>query len=162
MAASKEAINFFSRYNRPKAIPNETGTEFDKTYNVEIDKNGHKELKETGKTNRYEKIQSFKEECEIANILVRATVDPTILNQRNGQYGDFTKAPKTLAEAQNIILKIKDEFFNLPVETRKEFNNSPEQYIAAYGSESWQKALGLVKEEAKEEVKEVKEESKNE
>lgn len=162
MAATKEAISFFTGYNRPMSIPNETGTEFDKTYTVEIDKHGHKELKETGKTNRYEKIQSFKDETDIANILVKATVDPTILNQRNGQYGDFTKAPKTLAEAQNIILKIKDEFFNLPVETRKEFNNSPEQYIAAYGSEEWQKALGLVKEEIKEKVKEIEEETKNE
>lgn len=149
MAAA--AIKYGTRYGDNKIFATATGTKFDKTYHVDIDKEtGHKSLIADGKTNRYEKIQSYAEECKIENILARCAVDPYALNQRAGQYVDMVNAPKTLAEAQNIMIKIKNEFAGLSLEDRNKFGNSVEKYIAQYGTETWAKALGLIKEEAAE------------
>ena len=144
-------------YDRPETVPAETGTEFDKTYTMILDKNGHKHLKCTGETNRYKKIQSHLEECLVENILAKATMDPSVLNKRNGLYFDSTSMPKTLAEAQNAILALNQEFEKLPAEIKQKFNNSPEQYVAAYGSKEWGDKMGLIKETV-EEIKETKKE----
>lgn len=158
------AIKYGTRYGENKIFAAATGTPYDKTYHIDIDpKTGHKSLKEDGKTNRYEKIQSYAEECKIENILARCAIDPYALNQRAGQYIDVVDAPKTLAEAQNIMIKIKNEFMGLSVEDRNKFGNSVEKYIAQYGSKSWAKALGLIKEEVIEKVEEkTAEEAKTE
>lgn len=156
------AIKFGTRYGDNKIFNAPTGDEYDNTYHVDIDKNGHKTLIRDGKTNRYLKIQSFAEECKIENILARCAVDPLALNQRAGQYVDMVDAPKTLAEAQNIMIKIRNEFEGLSVEERGKFDFSVEKYISEYGTEKWAKSLGLVKEEAAEIVEEKTEEAKKE
>ena len=156
MAAKAMEIPFFSRYKRPEGNGNETGTKYDKTYAMIIDNNGHKVLKCTGETNRYEKVQQYKEECLIENILARAQIDPGILNRKQGMYFDATEAPKTLAEAQNRILAVKQEFMKLPVEIRAKFDHSPEKYVMQYGTEVWGEALGMVKEKVEEVEKETK------
>lgn len=155
---------FKSMYNRPATIAAETGTMYDKAYTMVLDKNGHKHLKCTGETNRYAKIQSHLDECLVENILAKATMDPSVLNKRHGTYFDSTQMPKTLAEAQNAILALNQEFEKLPAEIKQKFNNSPEQYVAAYGSKEWGDKMGLIKkvtEETKKETKEEKEELKN-
>ena len=40
-------------------------------------------------------------------------------------------------EAQNIVVKAKEEFDKFPAEVRKEFNNSPEQYVSEMGTEEF-------------------------
>lgn len=147
-------------YDRPETISAETGTEYDKTYTMILDKNGIKHLRCTGETNRYKKIQSHLDECLVENILAKATMDPSVLNKRQGLYFDSTSMPKTLAEAQNAILALNQEFEKLPAEIKNKFNNSPEQYVAEYGSKLWGDKMGLVK-EAVEETKEEKKEEVN-
>lgn len=152
---------FKSMYDRPDTISSETGTPFDKTYTMILDKAGHKHLRCTGETNRYEKIQSHLDECLIENVIAKATMDPSVLNKRQGLYFDSTSMPKTLAEAQNAILALNQEFEKLPAEMKQKFNNSPEQYVAEYGSKVWGDKLGLIKEEVKETKEEKKEEVKD-
>lgn len=144
MEKTKKVLNQFERTDKKYTCP--TGTELDKKYEMTINEEGQKKLIQSGFTNRYEKVQSHAEECKIENILARATVDPTILNQREGLYIDTVDMPKSLAEAQMLMQKIENEFNALPIEIRKEFNNSAEEYVAAYGNEKWAKAIGLVKE----------------
>lgn len=160
MAATKAA--FFSRYNRPETIPCETGTDFDKVRNFIIDDKGHKVLVVTGETNRYERVQAHKEECLIENILTAAVVDPTILNKRKGAYIDTVGMPKTLAEYQNLSIKLKQEFNDLPVDVRAKFDHSAEKYVMQYGSKEWGEALGLVKEKVTEAAAPETEEEKKE
>lgn len=149
---------FYSMYNRPDTIESATGTEFDKTYTMTIDKDGNKVLKETGKTNRYEKIQSYADECDINTILTKATLDPSILEKQRGAYFDATGMPTNLAEAQSKILEVKNEFQKLPADIRSQFDNSLEKYVARYGSKDWALALGLIKPDSaeKEPIKEDK------
>lgn len=139
-------LPFFTRFERPIVSPVPTGDKYDKEYQVKTNERGHKSLVCIGKTDRYAKIQEFKDECSIEYILARCTTDPSILNQRAGSYFDATELPKTLAEFQQVYIDLVNEFNSLPLETRKSFNNSVEQYVAEYGSEEFAKKLGLVKE----------------
>ena len=68
--------------------------------------------------------------------------DISAFRQGEPLYADMTEAPKTLMEAQNMIIRITDEFNNLPVEVRAKFDHSPEKYVALYGGEAWAKAVG--------------------
>lgn len=156
------ACKFKSMYDRNETIPCETGTRYDKTYTMIIDDFGHKELKCTGETDRYAKIQSHLEEVLVENIIAKATIDPSVLNKREGLYFDSTSMPKTLAEAQNAILALNQEFEKLPAEIKQKFDNSSEKYIAQYGSKEWGDKLGILTKEVKEtESKETKEEVKD-
>ena len=53
--------------------------------------------------------------------------------------------PTSLAEMQNAIITIENEFNKLPLETRLKFNQSAEKYISKNGSEEWAKIMGYEK-----------------
>lgn len=138
-------MTFGSRFNRTKETEgSEVGRPEIETREISIDKTGHKSLIITGKTNVYDRIQAALEETKIENIIRRATLgDPTALAAIEGQYLDISDAPKTLAEAQNLIIKVKQEFDKLPLEVRRKYDMSAEKYVADYGSENWQKIIGI-------------------
>lgn len=141
---------FFSRYEYGSAVSNPTGTEYDKQYQIRYDSNGSRSLRHVGDTNRYEIVQSHKEETLIENILARATLDPSVLMQRVGTYGDATVLPKSLMEMKNMVIRITDDFNALDSDIRAKFGNSVDQFIAEYGSDSFLDKLGLLKKEVPE------------
>lgn len=147
MTTSKKPVLkpvFWSRTARPETTATPAGNREQDVYEVNIDERGHKSLIKTGKTNIYEKIQASLESTKIENIIRRATAgDPTALAQTTGQYLDITDAPRTLAEVQGIIIKMTNEFNNLPLDVRKMYDFSPEKYVADYGTENWMKNLGI-------------------
>lgn len=134
---SKVELVFATNRIHSESLPCPTGDEFDITYHIVLDENGHKVLKRNGKTNRYEKIQSHAEETSIEVILKKATLDPSVLNQRVGSYGDFTDMPKSLAEFQNMVIDLTNTFNSLPVDIRKQFDNSVDKFIHDAGSKEW-------------------------
>jgi len=127
-----ELVIFYSRSNRPVALTAPVGDKEQTTFAIKIDKAGKKELKPDGKTNIYDKIQESKEATMIYNILDRYNQGHIeVLEKTKGTYGDFTKAPKSLAEAQQKIIDTEKMFMSLPAEIRKEFNNSTSEFIAS-------------------------------
>jgi len=124
-------MEFYHRSNKPKTIPMPECSQYEPTYSLVIDeKTGKKELKKSGKTNIYEKIQAAKDECDIYKILERyenGNVD--VINKVQGIYADITNMPRNLAEAQNLILKTENEFAKLPKEIKEAFNNSSSEFI---------------------------------
>lgn len=136
-------MNFYSRVNLPPKIDTEAGSKEATTYQTRIDENGHKVTEAIGKTNIYDRIQSSLEETKIENIIKRFT-EGDINAFRTGEpiYADIREAPKNLMEAQNMIIRITDEFNSLPVEVRAKFDHSPEKYVALYGGEEWAKFVG--------------------
>lgn len=135
---------FYTAYNRPKTETAPAGSKEESVYGIEIDLNGHKIIKEKGKTNIYDIIQESLEQSKIENIIRRATEgDMGALAIMNGEYVDMTDVPQTLAEAQNFVIKAKQEFDSLPINVRRQFNMSPEQYIAEYGHSTWLEKLGI-------------------
>lgn len=122
----------------PVHEPSPSGSHYENKYAEELDEYGKKHLAVVGKINIYEKIQRDMESCDIYNILNRvAHGDLSALNQREGTYIDCTNMPTTLMEYQNIVLKAKAEFYELPVEVRKQFDNSPEMYVSEMGTQAF-------------------------
>lgn len=141
-------MKFYTAYNRPKTKESPAGTKEESVYNIEIDLTGHKKIVEVGKTNIYDIIQESLEQSKIENIIRRATEgDIMALQMMNGDYIDTTDVPKTLAEAQNFVIKAKQEFDQLPINIRRQFNMSAEQYIAEYGTGGWIEKLGILHKE---------------
>lgn len=132
-------------YSRTKKRPTEAtnpGNEWHQEYRIAIDLNGHKYLEEDGQTNIYDKIQESLEETKIENIIRRAVGgDETALAVMHGQYMDTTNMPTSLAEMQQAIITATEEFFKLPLDIRQKFDQSPEQFIAQYGSDEWIKKM---------------------
>lgn len=136
-------MNFYSRTNLPPKVGTEAGDKEATTYQTRIDENGHKITEAIGKTNIYDRIQSSLEETKIENIIKRFTEgDMSAFRTGAPIYADITEAPKNLMEAQNMIIRITDEFNSLPVDVRAKFDHSPEKYVALYGGEEWAKFVG--------------------
>lgn len=129
-------MEFYSRSNYPQTIPHPKSKKIVDTYSIEINKEtGKKELKATGKTNIYEFIQKSLDDTLVYNILKKFEAgDLDALNRAVGAYGDFTNAPRSLAEAQQLIINAEKEFNKLPLDVRKEFNYSASEFLAGFGN----------------------------
>ena len=131
-------MKFFSYLNRPKRKPTPAGDVFLEVFQEEITKDGKKELVMVGKTNIYDKIQEGREDTEIKNILQHLALgDLSILRQQKPQYIDSTTSPKSLMEANNIVLKAKQEFEKMPKEVREKFDYDAEIYVNTMGTNEW-------------------------
>lgn len=142
--ANTMKIPFWTAYNRPKTEPAPGGSKEEPVYMMQVDLQGNKTLIQTGKTNIYDIIQESLEQSKIENIIRRATEgDPYALTVMNGQYIDTTDLPTTLAEAQRFVIHAKEEFDQLPINIRRQFDMSAEKYIAAYGTSDWLNIMGI-------------------
>ncbi|QGH73232.1 MAG: scaffold protein [Microviridae sp. ctKAt32] len=101
--------------------------------------------------------QSFKEECDINEILKRAKngQDISVLfNQRVKRYGDFTNVPD-YRDALDLVNRAEGMFMELEAKVRERFANDPARMIAFLqdpGNREEAERLGLVM--PKKEVKE--------
>lgn len=135
-------LPFYTRENHPKNKGQDLHIEYEPDYLEVIRKDGTKELEEVGQTNIYEQIQSYAEQCKIENILHAAAMgDLSAFNQRETTYADATTLPKSLMEAQNLVLRMKQEFETMPLEVREIFNNSPEMYVNMMGTEEFNQKM---------------------
>ena len=117
------------------------GTHFLNVYQEEIVK-GKKELVKTGETNVYERIQEDLEGTKIENILHAVAMgDLSALNQRETIYADATTMPKSLMEAQNLVVKMKYEFEQMPLEVRKQFDYSAEKHVEEMGTDAFKEKM---------------------
>lgn len=96
--------------------------------------------------------QSFRDECDINNIMKRYEKDGLIahVNRYSGQYGDFGDAP-LFQDAMNKVIAAEEMFMSLPAAVRTRFKNDPGAFIAFATDEKNRdemKRLGLLKEEA--------------
>ena len=63
--------------------------------------------------------------------------DLSVLKSQEPQYIDATTFPKNLMEANNIVLKAKQEFEKMPKEVREKFNFDPEEYVNKMGTKEF-------------------------
>ena len=160
----------YSQLNRPPRNKTPHGTIYLNEYQEELNENGQRNLVKIGEKNIYAMIQEDAESVKIENILHAVAMgDLAALQQREATYVDATTMPSNLMEAQNIILKAKDEFYKMPLEVRKEFKNDPEVYVSEMGTQEFieklapynEKILAISKEKNdKEYRKKVKEGAK--
>lgn len=125
----------YTQFEKPPKKNTPAGNHYINTYQEQLNKKGFKELVKTGNHDVYAEIQSDAESCKIENILHAVAMgDLSALQQREATYCDCTTMPKNLLEAQNLVIRAKDEFYKMPLEVRKEFNNDPEQYVSEMGT----------------------------
>ena len=138
-----------------------TGNGIEPVYGYEINKYGQKELVQIGETNLYEKIQESLEETKIENILKRVVAGDTTILRPDGIYADISEAPKNLIEARQQIQKLENLWKDLPIDTKREYGMSIENFVNESGSEKWLKSMGLLKEDQIAEAETSKKASKN-
>lgn len=137
---------FYSRSNpRPHGVT-PAGSGLAPVYSVRLDPQGHKEVYQSGQTDLYAKIQASLEETKVENIVRRFLQgDTAALSQTSPVFLDVSAYPGSLMEANNLIVRIKSEFWSLPLDVRQEYGNNPDKYVADYGSDNWAKLVGFDK-----------------
>ena len=129
------------------------GEKIEIRHRAEMDIHGRRKLVPDVKINIWDMIQSHAEECEIENIIRRAlNGDPFALNKKMGNFMDLTEMPKTIAEAQQLVINLKEQFEKLPADIKQKFDNNAEIFVAMYGSEEWADKTGALQR-----IKEAKE-----
>ena len=107
-------------------------------YSPIVNDDGTITLKESGKENLDDYINSFKDEVDINQLIARFTNGEVgVFNQRQGYYGDFTEFPKTYAEMLQLQINSKNFFDSLPVPIKEKFDNDANQFFAQTGSKEW-------------------------
>lgn len=104
------------------------------TYIAAYDENHNRQFAKDKKIDQYARIQSFKEQCLIENIIKRCVGgDYSGLNRLQGMYGDFSCIPTDPRTAHDVIIKAKEVFDNLNAEERKQdFADDFENFLGTF------------------------------
>lgn len=141
--------NFREKENRPTT----PGEKIRRTYLWQMNAKGEKVLVIDQEIDQQAEIDSFLEETKIENIVRRASIDPAIAErlklETGGGIQDFTEAPQTLAELQNIMLRAEQIWKDIPKEVKLKFDNDIDKFISGYGTVEWAKNLGILEEKPK-------------
>lgn len=131
---------------KPEAKENSSGNRMETQYAERYDENGKAYLEKVGEVDTYEKIQSYRDECDVMAILSRyAAGDETAL-AAPGWYIDTSKLPSTYTEYMNMMNEQREKFDQLPLSIRNKFNNNFNEYMATAGEESWMRNMGITTE----------------
>jgi len=94
--------------------------------------------------------QSFRDECDINNILRKFNVTGQLpVGSVQPQYGDFSGITD-YQSALNAVMAAQDSFLELPAKVRAKFQNDPALFVEFASDEANKdemKALGLLREE---------------
>lgn len=132
---------------KPPAPFNNPGNIMEPQYKERYDDRGVAYLEKVGEINVYEKIQSYRDECDVMSILSRyAAGDETVL-ATPGWYIDTSKLPNSYTEYMNLMKEQREKFENLPLNIRAAFGMSFEKWAATAGEENWMKAMGFEKQQ---------------
>lgn len=117
-------MKVYNAFIKRRCIASPSGSPEYITHSLSYDSYGNTILIEKETRNRYLEIQSFKDECDIGLIVSRAaaTGDTSILNKVQGQYGDFTGLPSTLAEMHKVMSKAQEMYNNMPSGSFQDFS----------------------------------------
>lgn len=126
-------------------------------YKPVVNDDGSIDLVEAGKEDINAYIQSFAESCDLECILAKyAAGDTSVLSVKKPMFGDFTKMPSTYAEVLQLQIDSANLFNSLPVDIKKQFDNDPNKFLAAAGTNEWiEKISPILPEYKKESEKEV-------
>lgn len=151
------AYRSVSNFREKESRPTTPGEKIRRTYLWQMNAKGEKVLVIDQEIDQQAEIDSYLEETKIENILRRASIDPALAErlkpETGGDIQDYTEAPQTLAELQNIMLRAEQIWKDVPRETKLKFDNDIDKFISSYGTVEWAKNLGILKEESKTESK---------
>lgn len=124
-------IEFPTMYDPHVPFYTEAGNPDVPIYSPSVDNDGHIVLEEIGVKNLPEYIDSFRESCDINNLVARFNAgDVTALSRTQGAFFDATQLPKTYAEMLNTVINAEQTFNSLPLEIREKFDNSYVKWLS--------------------------------
>lgn len=111
------------------------GSPLRQTYMAVYDSNHNRQFVEDKKIDQYARIQSFKDQCLIENIIKRCTGgDLTALNQVQGMYGDISGMPNDPRSMHDLLMRAKEMYETVPQEEQiSDFGGSFENFLATFG-----------------------------
>lgn len=147
--------NKFAKVSDPNSFVTDPGSDIHYLYEGKLCPNGEIVLVPKGKESISEKINSFAQFTDIKYIMNRLNQGDTSVLRDGAMYGDFTKVPKSLADALQLMMNAEDRFNELPLIIRNKFNNSYLAWMQSAGSDAWFDNMGFVPVDdvVKEEVK---------
>lgn len=148
-----------NKVSDPNKFVSNPGSDVHELYEGKIMPDGTIRLVTMGKESISEKINSYKAYTDIHYIMNRLQQGDTSVLREGAFYGDMTKAPKSLADALNIMINAEDRFNELPLEVRNKFNNSYLAWLSSAGSDEWLTNMNIDKEPVIEKVEDKVDES---
>lgn len=119
-----------------------SGDEYHIVYSSVLNEDGTIDLVPTAKDNIQEFINSFAAQTDMHYIIAQLKNGNTsVINRRPMMYGDFTDAPRSYAQALQMVIDGRATFDSLPLSVRNKFDNSFEKWFATAGSPDWLSAM---------------------
>lgn len=87
----------------------------------------------TKEVNVYERIQSYAAQCDKVALMARAKTDPSVLQQRQGFYGDFSSLGD-IRDMHRAYATMKGDFEQLGEEVKNKLGGSFESFLSALAS----------------------------
>lgn len=111
-------------------------------YSAKVLPDGSIEVIPSGKENIQDKIEAQREQTDMSYIIRQIQLgNGDVLNLSPGEYGDFTKAPKTMAEALQMEIDAHRAWYGMPVEIRSRFDNNMMKWLVTAGTDDWNKKM---------------------
>lgn len=127
-----------AKVSDPNSFVTESGSPERILYSAKVKVDGSIEVVPSGKENIQDKIESFRDQTDMSYIIKQLMLgNADVLNVHPGQYGDFTQAPKSMAEALQLQIDAEKAWYGLPVETRAKFDHDLNRWLVTAGSEDW-------------------------
>ena len=124
-------MDFPTMYDPRDPIYTDPGCADVPIYSPSVDNDGHIVLEEIGVKNLPEYIDSFRESCDINNLVARFNAgDVSALSRAQGAFFDATQLPHTYAEMLNTVINAENTFNSLPLEVREKFDNSYVKWLS--------------------------------
>lgn len=138
-----------TQFNVGPRVPVRAGSKFIDEKVLKTDNFGCQVLITVGKKNIYDFIQSHKDSCDlnfILNHLDKASVNGLestfkYVDLKESGIIDLTCAPKNIGDMLNVCNTGRLMFDGLPLEVRREFNFSAENFIKQFGTKEFNDCL---------------------
>lgn len=130
------------------------GDRYVQEYDTIVEPNGRIILKESGKKDLFQEIQSWRDQTDMHWVLQQMALGQ-YPKRENLMYGDFSEAPENMVQAMQMMINAEKAFYDLPLDTRKKFDNDYKQWMVMASSdyEQFGKLMGFVQDP--EEIKPV-------
>lgn len=129
-------VRIYTAYDKRPRKSAPAGCRFAENISLKYDERGNRIFYSKGTIDLYERIQSFKDECDLELIVARCTAsgDFSPLQRVQGFYADVSGMPKNLAEVYASVNTAQRIFSELPQDVASKFVNF-EDFLSSIGDE---------------------------
>ena len=129
-------VRIYTAYDKRPCKSAPSGNRFAEDISLKYDERGNRIFYSKGTIDLYEKIQSFKDDCDLELIIARCTAsgDFSALQRVQGFYADVSNMPKNLAEVYSSVNAAQNLFSRLPQSIASKFANF-EDFLSSLGDE---------------------------